>query len=70
MVDLSQSLIIRMSVYLLIIKERWSIMGTIAVLVILIVIVGLIVKSMINDKKAGKSISCGGNCKNCKGGCH
>ncbi len=45
-------------------------MGTIAVLVILIVIVGLIVKSMINDKKAGKSISCGGNCKNCKGGCH
>lgn len=45
-------------------------MGTVVVLIILLVIIALCVKSMIKDKKAGKSISCGGDCKNCHGGCH
>ena len=27
------------------------------------------IRSMVRDKKAGKSLQCGGNCKNCKG-CH
>lgn len=45
-------------------------MGTVLVLAILIVIVGCIIRSMIKDKKAGKFLQCGGNCKNCHGGCH
>jgi hypothetical protein len=32
--------------------------------------VALIVRSMVRDKKAGKSIQCGGDCKNCGGHCH
>ena len=47
-----------------------DIMGTAVVLIILIAIVGVIIKSMIRDKKNGKSISCGGDCKNCGGHCH
>lgn len=43
-------------------------MGTIVVLAALVLIVALIVRSMIKDKKSGKS-SCGGDCSHC-GGCH
>ncbi len=44
---------------------------TIAVCVALAVIVGLIIWSMIRDKRAGRS-PCGGNCACCGvcGGCH
>jgi hypothetical protein len=45
-------------------------MGTIVVLVILIVVVGLAVRSLYKDKKAGKSIQCGTDCKTCGGCCH
>ena len=46
-------------------------MGTIIVGLVLVVIVGLAVRSMVKDKKAGKSIQCGGDCKHCGGGhCH
>lgn len=45
-------------------------MGTLIVGSILLVIIGLIIRSMIKDKKAGKSIQCGGDCKHCGGGCH
>ncbi|MCI5602853.1 MAG: FeoB-associated Cys-rich membrane protein [Lachnospiraceae bacterium] len=45
-------------------------MGTILVAVILAVIVGLIIYSMVRDKKNGKSIQCGGDCKHCGGHCH
>lgn len=45
-------------------------MGTIIVLAILIVAVALVVRSMIRDKKNGKSIQCGGDCKYCGGHCH
>ncbi|MDD6482319.1 MAG: FeoB-associated Cys-rich membrane protein [Lachnospiraceae bacterium] len=44
-------------------------MGTAIVLIILTVIVALIIKSMIKNKLNGKSLSCGGDCKNCRG-CH
>lgn len=43
-------------------------MGTIIVLIGLGVIVALIIRVMIKDKKSGKS-SCGGDCSRCKG-CH
>lgn len=35
----------------------------------LVCIVGLIIRSMIKDKKAGKSLQCGGDCKHCGGHC-
>ncbi len=44
-------------------------MGTLVVSGILIAIVALIVRSMVKDKKAGKSLSCGCDCKNCSGHC-
>jgi hypothetical protein len=45
-------------------------MGTVIVLLILAAIVALIIRSMVRDKKAGKSIQCGGDCKHCGGHCH
>lgn len=46
-------------------------MGTAIVLLILAGVVGLVIRSMVKDKKAGKSIQCGGDCKHCGGGhCH
>ncbi|MBE7720278.1 FeoB-associated Cys-rich membrane protein [Lacrimispora indolis] len=45
-------------------------MGTLVVLVVVAGAVALAVKSMIRDKKSGKSIQCGGECKNCGGHCH
>ncbi|HIY00883.1 MAG TPA: FeoB-associated Cys-rich membrane protein [Candidatus Blautia faecipullorum] len=45
-------------------------MGTVIVLAVLVLIVGLIVRSMIRDKKNGKSLQCGGNCSGCGGHCH
>ncbi|MBD5394418.1 MAG: FeoB-associated Cys-rich membrane protein [Lachnospiraceae bacterium] len=45
-------------------------MGTIVVGAAVLVIVALAVRSMVKDKKAGKSLQCGGNCKNCGGHCH
>ena len=40
-------------------------MGTFIVGGVLAVIIGLIIRSMVRDKKNGKSLQCGGNCKNC-----
>ena len=45
-------------------------MGTIIVGAILVGIVCLVVRSMVRDKKQGKSIQCGGECKDCGGHCH
>lgn len=45
-------------------------MGTFVTLVVVVGLVGLAVRSMIKDKKSGKSISCGGDCQKCKGHCH
>lgn len=44
-------------------------MGTVIVLLVLVGAVGLIIRSMIRDKKNGKSLQCGGDCKNCGGHC-
>ena len=38
-------------------------MGTAIVLIILLVVVSLVIRSIIKDKKNGKSITCGGDCK-------
>jgi hypothetical protein len=45
-------------------------LGTIIVGLIVAGIVALAIRSMIRDKKAGKSIQCGGDCKHCGGHCH
>ena len=43
-------------------------MGTVIVALVLAAIVGLIIWSMVKDKKKGKS-SCGGNCAHCGANC-
>ena len=45
-------------------------MGTADVLLILAAVVGLIIRSMVKDKKAGKSLQCGQDCSHCGGHCH
>ena len=45
-------------------------MGTAIVLLILAGVVGLAVRSMVKDKKAGKSLQCGQDCKNFSGHCN
>lgn len=45
-------------------------MGTIIVGAALAAIVALIVRGMIRDKKRGKSLHCGEDCKHCGGHCH
>ena len=45
-------------------------MGTLVVGVIVFGIAALIVRSMIRDRKNGKSIQCGGDCGHCGGHCH
>ncbi|QCP34448.1 FeoB-associated Cys-rich membrane protein [Anaerostipes rhamnosivorans] len=44
-------------------------MGTLIVGLVVLGIVGLVVRSMVRDKKKGKSIQCGNDCKNCGGHC-
>ncbi len=45
-------------------------MGTVLVLIVVLLIVGLAVRSMIRDRKAGKSLQCGADCRHCGGHCH
>ncbi len=44
-------------------------MGTIIVLAVVGVAAAFAIRSIIRDKKAGKSLQCGGDCSRC-GGCH
>lgn len=44
-------------------------MGTFVTLLILAGVIALIVRSMIRDKKSGKSLSCGGDCSRCHSAC-
>ncbi|MDE6626990.1 MAG: FeoB-associated Cys-rich membrane protein [Lachnospiraceae bacterium] len=44
-------------------------MGTVIVGVVLAGIVALSIRSMIRDKRSGKSLQCGGDCSKCRG-CH
>ena len=46
-----------------------GIFGTLLVLMILLLIVALIIRGMLRDRKAGKSAICGGCCKTCGGCC-
>ncbi len=41
--------------------------GTLIVILVLIAVVALVIRSMVRDKKAGKWLQCGGDCKNCGG---
>ena len=50
------------------VATNMSVMGTFVVGAILVLIVGLIVRGIVKDKKSGKS-SCGGDCSHCRG-CH
>ncbi len=43
-------------------------LGSIVVVLVLLVIVALIVRRLVMDRKAGKHI-CGGSCGSCGGGC-
>ncbi|CDD48584.1 putative uncharacterized protein [Firmicutes bacterium CAG:534] len=45
-------------------------MGTIIVGAILLLVVALVIRSMVRDKKNGKSLQCGGDCSHCGGRCH
>lgn len=45
-------------------------MGTIITLAVIAAMVGLAVRSMVRDKKNGKSLQCGGDCSHCGGHCH
>lgn len=45
-------------------------MGTLFVGIIVAGIVALAVRSMVRDKKSGKSQQCSCDCKNCGGHCH
>lgn len=45
-------------------------MGTVIVLTIILGVAALAVRSMVRDKKAGKSLQCGGDCRHCGGHCH
>ncbi len=47
-----------------------SVIGTAVVAIVVVLLVALAVRSMIKDKKNGKSIQCGGDCKHCGGHCH
>ncbi|MCM1087192.1 MAG: FeoB-associated Cys-rich membrane protein [Blautia sp.] len=44
--------------------------GTIVTLAVVIAAAGLAIRSMIRDKKNGKSLQCGGDCSQCRGNCH
>lgn len=44
-------------------------MGTILVGAIVAGAVAMIIRGMIRDKKNGKSVHCGNDCKNCGGHC-
>lgn len=44
-------------------------MGTFVVGIALSAVVVLIIRSMIKDKKNGKSLQCGGDCSHCGGHC-
>ena len=45
-------------------------MGTVITLTVVAAAVILAIRSMIRDKKKGKSLQCGGDCSRCGGGCH
>lgn len=47
-----------------------EIAGTLIVAGVLAIIVGLVIRKMVRDRKKGKSIQCGGDCTKCGRSCH
>lgn len=45
-------------------------MGTMIVGAVVLAVCGLAVRKIYQDKKSGKSCSCGGSCMGCQGECH
>ena len=45
-------------------------MGTVLVGAVVLGVVALVIRSMVKDKKKGKSLQCGGDCSHCGGHCH
>jgi hypothetical protein len=45
-------------------------LGSIITGLVVLLIVFLAVRSLVKDKKDGKSVQCGVDCKHCNGGCH
>lgn len=45
-------------------------MASIVVGIILIAVIALVIRSMVRDRKNGKSLQCGGDCSKCGGHCH
>ncbi len=45
-------------------------MASIVVGIVLIAVIALVIRSMVRDKKNGKSLQCGGDCSKCGGHCH
>lgn len=44
--------------------------GTVVTLAVVAAAVGFAIRSMVRDKKNGKSLQCGGDCSHCGGHCH
>lgn len=51
------------------IKKESGSMGTFFVSVILAAVVALAIRTMVRDKKQGRSLQCGCDCKNCSHHC-
>lgn len=47
-----------------------TVIGTVIVGLILLLLIGIAVRSMYRDKKNGKHPICGGDCSTCHGACH
>ncbi|NLZ47786.1 MAG: FeoB-associated Cys-rich membrane protein [Clostridiales bacterium] len=45
-------------------------MGTVVVGVVVFGVVGFSAYTLVKNKRRGKSIQCGQDCKHCGGGCH
>ena len=45
-------------------------MGTLIVGIVVVGIVSFSIRSMVRDKRNGKSLQCGGDCRHCGGHCH
>ena len=45
-------------------------MATFIVGAVVLAVVGLIIRSLVKNKKNGKSLQCGCDCKHCNGHCH
>lgn len=44
-------------------------MGTVLTGMAVVCVVALVIRSMVRDKRNGKSLHCGGDCKHCGGHC-